>query len=196
MSMILFTCVAAGAAAVGWVSGRKARERHDQALASRSAVAQPPPNPFAAFPCGLRDVIARTKDDELLINGGFRLSEGGSPVAAIFLGVGAPGVPRVFASFPETNDALWLAVEKSEGIGVEPPTTLPWKEHTLERTRRIPVLVERFGVDLPEVDREMILAEYRGGGGLAALVLRGSKHTLVAAGEVVSFSSLERYPGS
>ncbi|MCS6901063.1 MAG: hypothetical protein RMJ98_15745 [Myxococcales bacterium] len=196
MSMIFFACVAASAAAVGWVAGRKARDRHEASLAGRTGAVQPPPNPFAAFPCGLQDVIARTKDDELLISGGLRLSEGGSPVAAIFFGVGAPGVPRVLVAFPDRSDVLWLTQEKQVPVGSEPPTTLPWGEALLERSRRLPVLVERFGTELPEVDREMLFAEYRGGAGQGAVVLRGGKQTVVAAGEVVTFASLERYPGS
>jgi hypothetical protein len=196
MSMILFGCVAASAAAVGWVSGRKARERHDQALLARTASAQPPPNPFAAFPCGLKDVMARTKDDELLISGGLRLSEGGVPVAAVFFGVGAPGVKRVLAVFSDRSDALWLTIEASDAVGSEPPSTLSAGEHLLERSRRIPVLVERFGVELPDVDREMILAEYRGGAGQSALVLKGSRRSLLAVGNTIAVSSLDRYPGS
>jgi hypothetical protein len=175
MSLVFFTCVAAGAAAIGWVSGRKARERHEMSGPARAAVPQSSPNPFSAFPCGLKDVLARTKDDELLISGGLRLSEGGSPIAAIFFGISAPGVHRVLVAFPDKSDILWL---------------------DLERSRRLPVLVERFGTELPEVEREMILAEYRGGAGHGGAVLRGAKFSIVAAGDVVSFSSLERYPGS
>jgi len=196
MSMIFFACVAASAAAIGWVSGRKARERHEASQVARSPSVPSAPNPFAAFPCGLRDVIARTKDDELLISGGLRLSEGGSPVAAVFFGVGAPGVARVLVAFPDRSDVLWLSQEKQIPMGSEPPTTLPWGEAMLERARRLPVLVERFGTDLPEVEREMLFAEYRGGAGQGALVLRGGKQVVVAAGDVVAFASLERYPGA
>lgn len=197
MSVILFTCVAAGAAAVGWVSGRKARERHEQSVSSKSILSQPPPNPFVAFPCGLKDVLGRTKDDEALLTGGLRLSEGGAPQAAIFFGVGAPGVTRLVVAYPSPkNEVLWLTIDRDATVGTDPPSTLPVADAMLERTRRIPVLVERFGADVPEVDREAILAEYRGGAGQSAIVLRGPKHTLVAVGDVISFSSLERYPGS
>lgn len=196
MSLIFFTCVAAGAAAIGWVSGRKARERHEMSGPARATVPQSSPNPFAAFPCGLKDVLARTKDDELLISGGLRLSEGGSPIAAIFFGISAPGVHRVLVAFPDKSDILWLDLEKKIEVGTDPPSTLPWGEVMLERSRRLPVLVERFGTELPEVEREMILAEYRGGAGHGGAVLRGAKFSIVAAGDVVSFSSLERYPGS
>ncbi|RYE93636.1 MAG: hypothetical protein EOO75_03905, partial [Myxococcales bacterium] len=95
MSLILFTCVAAGAAAFGWASGRRARERHEQANAARVAMNQPPPNPFAAFPCGLKDVLARSSNDEALLTGGFRLSEAGSPIAALFLALSSPGQSRL-----------------------------------------------------------------------------------------------------
>jgi len=197
MSMILFACVAAGAAAVGWASGRKARERHDQTQAAQTAMNHPPPNPFVAFPCGLKDVLGRTKDDEALLTGGLRLSEGGAPLAAIFFAIGAPGVARIVAAFPSPKtDVLWLTTDTSTTLGAEPPSTLLVGDATLERTRRIPVLVERFGTDIPEVDREATLAEYRGGAGQAALLLKGAKHGLLAVGDVVSFSSLERYPGS
>ncbi len=197
MSLILFTCVAAGAATFGWVSGRRARERHEQTVAARTITSQPAPNPFAAFPCGLKDVLARTPNDEALLTGGFRLSEAGSPIAAIFLAVGAPGVSRVVVSYPGTStDALWLSVDSDITIGTDPPGTLSVQGAVLERTRRIPVVVERFGVDLPDVDREATLAEYRGGTGQAAIILRGPKHTLIAAGDAVTFASLERYPGS
>lgn len=198
MSMMLFACVAAGAAAVGWVSGRKARERHERDAAAQASVSQPPPNPFVAFPCGLKDVLGRTKDDEALLSGGLRLSEGGSPLAAVFYCLGAsPGQTRVVVAFPEPRgDVLWLLADKTPQIAADPPSTIEADGTSLERVRRIPVLVERFGADLPDVDREAIFAEYRGGAGQSAFVLRGPKHCLVATGETVSFSSIERYPGS
>ena len=196
MSLILFTCVAAGAATFGWVSGRRARERHEQMAAARVAMNQPPPNPFAAFPCGLKDVLARTSSDEALLTGGLRLSEAGSPIAAIFFALGTPGQSRLVVTYPGSGpDALWLAVDKEVALGADPPSTLSLQGAVLERTRRIPVVVERFGADLPDVDREATLAEYRGGTGQAAIVLRGPKHSLVASGDVLSFASLERYPG-
>lgn len=196
MSMILFACVAASAAAIGWASGRKARERHDQANLNKSTKAQPPPNPFVAFPCGIKDVLARSKEDELLITGGLRLSEGGSPLAAVFFGMGSPGVHRIVVVFPDREDALWLTLETTIPVGSEPPMSLSWRDTALERSRRIPVLIERFGTELPDVDREMMFAEYRGGARQSAMILKGNKNAIVAAGDLLPFTSLEHFPGS
>lgn len=195
MSMILFACVAAGAAAVGWVSGRKARERHD--LARGGAVSPTAPNPFADYPCGLKDVLARTKDDEVLLSGGLRLSESGAPVAAIFFGTGPQGAPRQVVAFPgDRTEFFWLSPEQPQDSGAEPPSSIELQGIVLERSRRLPVIVERFGTDVPPVDREAIFAEYRGGSGQVAFLLRGPKATLCGSGEAASVSSVERYPGA
>jgi hypothetical protein len=197
MSIVLFCCAAASAAAVGWVSGRRAREEHERTLAATPPAPEPPPNPFAAFPYSLGDVILRTQYDEALLRGGLRLSEGGAPVAAIFFGAGERGVTRIVMVFAGSKpEAFWLKAETGTQVSAEPPSSLPVGESFLERKRRLPVKVESFGDDVPSFDPEALFAEYRGGAGQGAVVLRGTGSTLVAAGDVVSRDILDRLPGS
>jgi hypothetical protein len=197
MSFVVFCIAAAGAATVGWMSGRRAREEHERTQSAIPAAPEPPPNPFAAFPYSLGDVILRTQHDEALLRGGLRLSEGGAPVAAIFFGAGERGVTRLVVVFAGSKpDAFWLKADPGAQVNAEPPSSLPVGEAVLERKRRLPVKVESFGDDVPPFDSEALFAEYRGGAGQGAVVLKGAGSTLVAAGDVVSRDLLDRLPGS
>lgn len=200
MSLTMFVCVAASAAAIGWVTGKRARERHEEAtVRAPSPEEELAPNPFALFGYGLRDVLIRTRDDEALLSGGYRMKEGSQVSAAVFVGPGARGVTRVVVAFAaERDDLLWLELlpEGAVEVGREPATTLLINDEPYERSRRLPVAVERFGEGLPAIDDEVTLYEYGSAEGRSALVLRGGKHTIVAKGTKVLASTLDRLPGA
>ena len=195
MSLVLFTCLTAGAAVAGWVSGRAARQRYERGFDREpEQLAPPPPRVFREAPYAVGDAVTRSASEEVVLEGALGLVEDGAPVAVVFFGSGAKQ-KRVLVTFPAPRDeVLWLR-DANEPAPAEPPSSWDTGGKVLERSRRLPVTALRQG-DVPaDWGRHLVFAEYQNDAGDRGLILQGKARKLALVGDALPPSWLERWPG-
>src|SRR5262245_4969980 len=107
MSLVLFTCLTAGAALAGWVSGRAARQRYEHKLELEPKQLALP-GVFRDMSFAVGDAVTRSASEEVVLEGALGLVEDGLSVAAVFFGTGARQ-GRVLVAFPAPRDEVfWL----------------------------------------------------------------------------------------
>ncbi|MCU0683554.1 MAG: hypothetical protein MUF34_15155 [Polyangiaceae bacterium] len=195
MSLVLFTCLTAGAAVAGWLSGRAARQRYERDLEREpELLAPPPPKVFRDAPFAVGDAVTRSASEEVVLEGAIGLVEDGVPVAVVFFGSGARQ-KRVLVTFPAPREeVLWLQ-EATDPAPPEPPSSWDAGGKVLERSRRLPVTALRQG-DVPaDWGRHIVFAEYQNDQGDKGVVLQGKARRLALVGDALPLSWLERWPG-
>jgi hypothetical protein len=162
-------------------------------------------NPLEGFPCKIGDVLVRAAEgDEAWLAGALVFAEE-RPVAALFIAPEAGGDRAIFVRPSHGGDAAgadvtWLApVELRDlpGLGPtgEPPHALEHGGVRYERSRRLPVKVERIGTGAPAVGSQAIVAEYSASGPERLLVVAGSPGPLAWVGLALRDSEYEVLPG-
>ncbi|HEU4532581.1 MAG TPA: hypothetical protein VFS00_00640 [Polyangiaceae bacterium] len=195
MSLVLFTCLTAGAAVAGWLSGRAARQRYERELEREpELLAPPPPKVFRDAPFAVGDAVTRSASEEVVLEGALGLVEDGAPVAVVFFGSGARQ-ERVLVAFPAPRDeVLWLR-EATDSAPPDPPPSWDAGGKVLERSRRLPVTALRQG-DVPaDWGRHIVFAEYQNDLGEKGVILQGKARRLALVGDALPLSWLERWPG-
>jgi hypothetical protein len=197
VSFLLFFGVAAVAAASGWLLGRRARATHARALPpAKKAGSAPSVSPLEPFGLDLGDVLVRPGQEDALLVGGLLLSEGSDPVAAILFARAGRGERKIVAAFPGPRTELfWLSVEDVE-VARDPPSVLEIRGTMFDRSRRLPIGIQRHGQDLPDLPADALFAEYGNSLGGAAIVLRGTGTALVASGERIARDTVDHLPGN
>jgi hypothetical protein len=195
MSLVLFTCLTAGAAVAGWLSGRAARQRYENGLGREpEQLAPPPPRVFREAPFAVGDAITRSSSEEVVLEGAIGLVEDGTPVAVVFFGSGARQ-QRVLVAFPAQRDEVFWLHEADDPAPAEPPSSWDVGGKVIERARRLPVTALRQG-DVPaDWGRHLVFAEYKNDLGDRGVILLGKARRLALIGDSLPLSWLERWPG-
>lgn len=160
---------------------------------------------LAGFPCKLGDVLVRAAEGDEAWLAGALVFEEERPVAALFIAPEAGGDRAIFVRPARGSDAAradvtWLApvdLRDLPGLGPtgEPPHALEHGGVRYERSRRLPVKVERIGTGAPSVGSQAVVAEYSGAGAERILAVAGSPGTLAWAGLALRESEYEVLPG-
>jgi hypothetical protein len=162
-------------------------------------------DPLEGFPCKLGDVLVRPAEGDEAWLAGALVFEEERPVAALFIAPEAGGDRAVFVRPTHGGEAAgadvtWLAplaLRDVPGLGPtgEPPHSLEHGGIRYERSRRLPVKVERIGTGAPSVGSQAILAEYSASGPERLLVVAGSPGALAWTGLALRESEYEVLPG-
>jgi hypothetical protein len=158
--------------------------------------ADEPTDEFAAFPCKLGDVLVRRAErDEAWLAGAIVFSED-RPVAVLFIAPEAVQDRAIFARAGRSEVAWLTPISASVGIaGGDPPSTLEHDRVRFDRTRRIPVRVDRLGTGAPEMAGRGVVAEYTGPGTARALVVIVDSRVLAWRGVVLAETDYDVLPG-
>lgn len=193
MSLVLFTCLTAGAALAGWMSGRAARQRYEHRLEGEPKQLAPPAVfREASFEVG--DAVTRSASEEVVLEGALGLVEDGLSVAVVFFGMGSKE-GRVLVAFPAPRDEILWLHEVAGPAPAELPSSWDVGGKVLERTRRLPVTALRQG-DVPaDWGRHLVFAEYKNDLGDRGVVLQGKTRRLALVGDSMPLAWLERWPG-
>jgi hypothetical protein len=155
-----------------------------QDAAPRRAV--PPDALFADLPCKLGDVVIRSGVDEAWLAGVLVFREQ-HLVSALFVAPDAGRDRAIYARPRPTPQLLWLEPIPPGDLllGAEPPTSLEHAAVRYERTRRLPVNVERYGSGAPDIGDQVIVAEYVSQGFERVLVVTGAGTARAWAGSAL-----------
>jgi len=155
------------------------------------------------FVCRLGDVLLRrVEGDEAWLAGALVLAEE-RPVAALFIAPEAHGDRAIFVPGPKQTVLTWLAPVAAGELGFaslvtpggEPPRTLEHGGTRFERTRRLPVRVERLGTGAPHVGKRAIIGEYAAAGAERLLVIAGADAALAWRGVAMTEGEYDVLPG-
>jgi hypothetical protein len=152
---------------------------------------------LAGFVCRLGDVVVRRLEgDEAWLAGALVLAEE-RPVAALFIAPDAGGERAVLVPGPAQTTLTWLAplAEGQVTLAGEPPRALEHAGTHFERTRRLPVRVQRLGTGAPQVGDSAVLGEYAAAGLERMVVVVGADAALAWRGVALSESEYDVLPG-
>jgi hypothetical protein len=205
VSIVVDALVIVGGLALGRLIVRSVRARRN---GGRDAAAAPPSSspsslsavdPFAAFPCKLGDVVIRVAErDEAWLAGALVFQEE-RPIAALFVAPEA-GVDRAVLAREGSGGSLtWLAPLASGDLALtsDPPHTIEHAGVRFERTRRLPVRVERVGTGAPQVGESAVVAEYAaaGAGADRIVVVAGVEKAVAWRGVALAPGEYDVLPG-
>ena len=181
MSLVLTSLVVAGGVVMGRWIGRSAFANPSRSgEGARRPVATFPSkvDPLLDFPCHLGDVVMRTGGGEAWLAGAILFSEE-LPTSILFIAPEAGGDRALYVRPKPNEEIVWLLplAPKEFLVGSEPPSSLEHEGERFERARRLPVRAERLGTGAPDVDEQLILAEYTCTSGDRLLLLSGSRGT-------------------
>ncbi|MFO0678129.1 MAG: hypothetical protein U0169_16460 [Polyangiaceae bacterium] len=108
------------------------------------------------------DVVVRTSGESAWCDAALVFREG-APVALLYASASRSGEPVVFVKGPPTRTVSWLRPCDVGPFASEPPSAFEIAGVTYQRSRRVPVAVERLGDDALPCAEEGILAEYTAG---------------------------------
>ena len=193
MSLVLAAMVLGGSALVAglttrWMSSRK---KHDPKPAVLAPPPPPAPSPLskAGFDVDLGDVV-EVAGKELWLESAWLLSEGGDPVAAVYVAREA-----VLLVLPPPKRTLHLLALVELRLPDNPPASVESGGVRFERVRRIPVRVTAIENSAPLPWDEALLAEYRGLAGDVLWMLGRGASAKAWQGRVVAESEIERWGG-
>jgi hypothetical protein len=185
---ILFGRLIAGSIREGRARGAASRRRAEgEAVGER-------PDPLAGFPCSLGDVVVRRGErDEAWLAGALVLRED-QRVAVLFV---APEAREDRALFVRDGAVTWLApfADMPAMPSGEPPHAIEHEGTTFERTRRLPVHVERLGTGAPAVGDRAVVGEYSGLGVELVVVIAGTEAAVAWHGVALSEGDYDVLPG-
>jgi hypothetical protein len=181
------------------VRSMRARQAADaRASADAKHAPAPPTDALAGFPCKIGDVLVRPHEGDEAWLAGALVFEEDRPVAALFIAPEAGGDRAILVRPPA--EITWLAplrVRELAGVveSAEPPHTLEHGGVRYERTRRLPVKIERIGSGAPAMGPSGIVAEYAGAGAERVLVVASGGQTLAWEGVALREHEVEVLPG-
>lgn len=153
-------------------------------------------DPFAGLACRLGDVVVRPGGEEAWLAGALVLAEDAT-VAVLFVAPEAGRDRAVLARARGDAGLVWLDPLASGEIatGAEPPSTLEHQTTRFDRTRRLPLRVERHGTGTPDVGALVVFAEYSSPSGERLVLLVGGGATRAWRGVALAPGTYEVYPG-
>jgi hypothetical protein len=174
-------------------------ERSARLKAARESVGVDPDasDALAGFVCRLGDVIVRRLEgDEAWLAGALVFAEE-RPIVVLFIAPDAGGGRAVLVPGPGQTTLSWLSPIEHGHVPVsgEPPQALEHAGTHFERTRRLPVRVQRVGTGAPRVGASAVLGEYAAAGLARLVVVAGSEAALAWRGVSLSASEYEILPG-
>lgn len=212
MSLALEALVVAGGIVLGRLIASVAKKRRAGIAASAGVAPGDPADSesknagddvLEGFACRLGDVVLRrVGGDEAWLAGALVMAED-RPVAALFIAPEAKGDRGVFVPGPDQTALTWLAPIAAGELGLaalvapagEPPRALEHGGTRFERTRRLPVRVERLGTGAPNVGKRAVLGEYAAAGAERLVVVAGSDAAFAWRGVVMAEGEYEILPG-
>jgi len=156
-----------------------------------------PSDAFAGFVCRLGDVVVRRLEgDEAWLAGALVLAEE-RPMAILFIAPDSGGGRAVLVPGPAQTTLAWLTplAAGQVPLGAEPPPALEHAGTRFERTRRLPVRVQRLGTGAPQVGASAVIGEYAAAGLERLVVVAGSEAALAWRGVSLSAAEYEVLPG-
>jgi hypothetical protein len=149
------------------------------------------------FPCKLGDVVVRRLESEEAWLASALVFLEDRPVAVLFVAPEAQGDRAVLAPAPAQTTLTWLAPIDARPLGLaqEPPRTLEHAGVRFERTRRLPVRVQRLGADAPRVGARAVLGEYAAPGLERLVIVVGAEASRAWRGVTLSEREYEVLPG-
>ncbi len=154
-------------------------------------------DPLGGFVCRLGDVVVRRLEgDEAWLAGALVLAEE-RPVAALFIAPDAGGERAVLVHGPAQTTLTWLSplAVGQITLGAEPPQALELDGTHFERTRRLPVRVQRLGSGAPQVGASAVIGEYAASGLERLVVVLGADASLAWRGVSLSEADYDVLPG-
>jgi len=208
MSLFVAALAAAGAVAVsgallarGWLRRRAEARAAERPVVGALARASAPGKPGAAGPrpsrrpparraeldrsgavgdLGLGDVV-QVEDETRWLGSGLHLRDGRSVRCALWFGA-TEGDERVVVSFPLPERHLYWLARADSTLRAEPPSQLDLGALSLDRCLSFPVEIEALRCKPPDLGLSAAAALYQSPSGVAALVLTGTRLTLVYVG--------------
>ncbi|HEY2516363.1 MAG TPA: hypothetical protein VGI39_36075 [Polyangiaceae bacterium] len=157
---------------------------------------------WGAFPCALGDVVVRTLDHtEAWLAGGVVFCED-APAGVLFIAPERGGEGAILAWPRPRRELGWLTPVHSAALAVgdDPPSAIELDGVRFERTRRLPLRLERVGTGAPDMGAQGVVGEYRAASGEIALVVvaegvaRGWRGRMLGEGEYEIWGNAKR-PG-
>jgi hypothetical protein len=152
---------------------------------------------LAGFACGLGDVVVRRfEGDEAWLAGALVLMEE-RPVAVLFIAPDREGGRAVLARAGSDRTLIWLTPLPT-GVGApsaDPPPTVEHAGVRFQRTRRLPVRVERLGSGAPEVGGRVVMGEYAAPGAERLVVIASTGISIAWRGVSLSEDQYDVLPG-
>jgi hypothetical protein len=152
---------------------------------------------FVGFTCKLGDVVVRRfEGDEAWLAGALVLAED-QPVAALFIAPDMQGERALFVRGAADTTLTWLMplAPGQVAIGGDPPPAIEHAGARFQRTRRLPVRVERVGTGAPNVGARAVVGEYSGSGLERLVVIVGTDASLAWRGVSLSETEYDILPG-
>jgi hypothetical protein len=198
VTLVLGAVVLAGGIFFGRLIAGSIRGARARRAASRRPVEGEPAaeraDPLAGFPCHLGDVVVRRGErDEAWLAGALVLRED-RPVAVLFV---APEAREDRALFVRDGAMTWLAPfagMPAMALG-EPPHAIEHEGALFQRTRRLPVHVERLGTGTPAIGERAVVGEYSGLGAERVVVIAGTQAVAAWRGVALSEDDYDVLPG-
>jgi hypothetical protein len=165
--------------------GADGQDRHENAVV------------LEGFACQLGDVIVRRLEgDEAWLAGALVLAED-RPVAALFIAPDAAGERAVLVPGPAQTTLTWLAPLAAGQVSLarEPPQAIEHAGTHFERTRRLPVRVQRLGTGAPQVGATAVMGEYAAAGLERLVVVVGPDAAFAWRGVSLSEAEYDVLPG-
>jgi hypothetical protein len=151
---------------------------------------------YESLPCRLGDVVIRAGGDEAWLAGALVFSED-AVVAAMYVAPEAGKDRGVYVRSRPAEALTWMEPLAAGEIvtGQEPPTSVEHDGVRFERTRRLPVRVERAGTGAPDVGDRAILAEYSAAGGERLVIVVGASPARAWRGFLLEPGMYDVLPG-
>jgi hypothetical protein len=152
---------------------------------------------LAGFACGLGDVVVRRfEGDEAWLAGALVLMEE-RPVAVLFIAPDRDGGRAVLARTGSDRTLIWLTPLPTGTVAPspDPPPTVEHAGVRFQRTRRLPVRVERLGSGAPDVGERAVMGEYAAPGAERLVVIAAAGASIAWRGVSLSKDQYDVLPG-
>jgi hypothetical protein len=173
------------------------RSAHPKSARGIGGVERNASDALVGFVCRLGDVVVRRLEgDEAWLAGALVFAEE-RPMIVLFIAPDAGGGRAVLVPGPGQTTLSWLSpIEPGQvPAGGEPPQALEHAGMRFERTRRLPVRVQRLGTGAPRVGTSAVIGEYAAAGLERLVIVAGSDAALAWRGVSLSAAEYEVLPG-
>ncbi len=175
--------------------GEAAKEPAPQAAAPPAPAASVAGAELEGFPCQLGDVITRPGGDEAWLAGGVVFSEDVA-VAVLYIAPDAGHDRAIYVRREADAPYFWLRPvdAKSLAAPAEPPSALEHEGVRFERRRRLPLTARRIGTGAPDLDGDVVVAEYGSPGVERMLVIQQGGKVRVWHGDMLEPAMIDVLP--
>jgi hypothetical protein len=139
---------------------------------------------------GIGDVV-QVEDETRWLGSGLHLRDGRLVRCALWFGA-TEGDERVVVSFPLPERHVYWLARADATVPAEPPSQLDVGPLSLDRCMSFPVEIEALRCKPPDLGLSPAAALYQSPSGVAALVLTGTRRTLVYVGRRIEAGDYTR----